>query len=1509
MPSSLVIAAYFGAGAAGVAAATAAWGVAGVVAARFAINFAVSMLVTRLFSSGSANQNIDNGVRQQVPPATTNSLPIVYGDAYLAGVFVDAVLSTDQKTMYYVLAVSQISPNGQFSFDTTKMYWQDQTMTFDGTDQTKVISLTDGAGNVQTKISGNLNIYLYKSNEAGTITALNGTALPSTVMGGADIAVAQRWPSSGRQMNGLAFAIVKMVYNRDAGTTQMQAITFKAAQYLNSTGVAKPGDVWYDYITNDKYGCAMDASIVDAATATALNSYSDQTITYTPAAGGSATQARYRVNGVLDTGQDVLSNLDQIMLSCDSWNQYNAATGKWSIVINKAETTSFAFDDSNIVGEIRVSAFDISASINEVQAQFPSKLNRDQSDYVYLNTPSGLLFANEPVNKYTIALGLVNDSVQAQYLANRMLEQAREDLIVTFATTYNGIQVDAGDVISVTNAAYGWSAKLFRVIKVSEASLPDGNLGAALELNEYNPVVYDDASITAFAATPNSNLSNPNFFTNLVAPTVANINTTATIPHFDIVCGVPATGRTTEITLFYTNVSSPTTTDWKVWSFQSATNSQPFAPSTNVTFTDLNLPTDTYYFAFKVANETGASALSATSTSFNWNPNPTTSAVAGTFLATFSPVTIQVPRNSSLVPSFTGLITKLFGSAAGGSIDFVTSQTDADAAFVNNTWRIGGSSTTGNADISAVNITLGSLTDGGTFAQWAIPTAMSASPATLTVPVRYKSALGVVTQGATAILQYVFQDQGATGSPGTNGNQSANPTLYQWSTTTPSATTGSSTYTWATGVNSSYTGGGGWAATIPANPGTAGIQLWTAIKPTVVTVGTTTSTINWTTGVTVASVTANGANGSNGTNGTNGVNGLQTASPKVYQWAITIPASPTGTSTYTWATSSFTPTPSSWSSSITAAPSAGYTLWAATVNISDTATATTTSINWGLSSIIASGYAGTNGSNGTNGTNGADGTNGTRTAILDVYKWAASAPTTFPSGSSTYTWATGQFTAPASLNGWSLIPPTPVLGQTLWIARTVYADNNTTTTTSITWTASVANPRTASGVDGSTGATGANGARTAVLEIYKWSATTPTTFPSGTSTYTWSNGSFTAPSTANGWSLLPGTSTAGYTLYACSVAYVDTLTTSTSSVTWTTSNAYAVGAAGANGANGTNGANGSNGANGIDGLSSRICYAKSTLTSLNPTPAYYVTTGAGAFPPDNEWGGAEIWQATPPTIFAGEALFQSDGIYNPGTTQTTWNVPYLSNLKVGSLSAITANTGDLTVSGTIQSNTAAISGTTMTGAGAVIYSSGNFALGNPTTNISFDGTQMSLNGNVVATDNINLAAVSVLVNPSLTTSQTFAQPVTINTTYNGFSYTGGATVNPNYEFLTASVSDVSNGFIYSTFFITASSQYVNGGGLFVSGSTSSSTFSLLVNNIEVAIYQVSSSQAATTYTYFNSSNTAIPSPCVISVKLKTVSCTVTTYSAGTVYGYITTPTTPVSTTSNGTQIVVQGFKR
>ena len=627
MVGTLIVAAAAGTTAAGVAASFT------LTAAAFAVNFAVSQIVSRMFADNPESQQ-DMGVRQQVPPSSVNAIPVVYGDASMGGTFVDAVLSTDQKTMYYVLAISSISSAnatlgtsaGVFNFDRTKMYYGDRLITFDGTDLTKVVSLTDEAGNVDTKISGNLYINLYKSSSSGVITSANGAAAPSTVMGGSDIAVAQRWTGT-RQMNNLAFAIVKLVYNRDADTTQLNPITFNVSHYPNGASVAKPGDVWLDYITNQEYGGAVgwlpdgtfSAAFVDTTCVAPLNAYSDETITYTPSGGGSATQARYRINGVLDAGQSVLSNLDRIMSACDSWMTYNAALGQWSVVINKAETTAYAFNDNNIIGDIRVSATDITSSINQIEARFPFKSNRDQAAFVNLETPYALLYPNEPVNKYSITYDLVNDSVQAQYLANRLLEQAREDLIVSFSTTYYGIQVDAGTVVSVTNSDYGWTNKLFRVMKVNEASLPDGSLGAKLELNEYNAQVYDDVSIQQFTPAPNSGLPSVSYFSPLAAPTVTGYPT-ATIPYINVQVFIPTTGRVTFGSLFWTTSATPTATDWKLVTTATTTNNQPVTNGTYYTFANITLNTGTYYFAYNVGNDVTTSTLSPISAALVWNP-------------------------------------------------------------------------------------------------------------------------------------------------------------------------------------------------------------------------------------------------------------------------------------------------------------------------------------------------------------------------------------------------------------------------------------------------------------------------------------------------------------------------------------------------------------------------------------------------------------------------------------------------------------------------------------------------------------------------------------------------------------------------------------------------------------------------------------------------------------------------------------------------------------------------
>ena len=194
---------------------------------------------------------------------------------------------------------------------------------------------------------------------------------------------------------------------------------------------------------------------------------------------------------------------------------------------------------------------------------------------------------------------------------------------------------------------------------------------------------------------------------------------------------------------------------------------------------------------------------------------------------------------------------------------------------------------------------------------------------------------------------------------------------------------------------------------------------------------------------------------------------------------------------------------------------------------------------------------------------GAPGSNGVRTAVLDMYRWSATAPSTFPSGTSTYTWATGAFTAPGTTNSWTLVPDLPVAGQTLYIVRQIFTDTSTSATSAVTWSANTSLAYSSSGV---------NGQRVGILELYQWAASSPTTSPTGTSTYTWATGAFTAPSgAANGWSLTPGAPGVGQTLWAISVRISDNNTSATSTATWGSNTPYAVGYAGTNGQPGERG--------------------------------------------------------------------------------------------------------------------------------------------------------------------------------------------------------------------------------------------------------------------------------------------------------------------------------------------------
>ena len=224
--------------------------------------------------------------------------------------------------------------------------------------------------------------------------------------------------------------------------------------------------------------------------------------------------------------------------------------------------------------------------------------------------------------------------------------------------------------------------------------------------------------------------------------------------------------------------------------------------------------------------------------------------------------------------------------------------------------------------------------------------------------------------------------------------------------------------------------------------------------------------------------------------------------------------------------------------------------------------------------------------------------------------------------------------------------------------------------------------------------TTASASKADTLVIYQWALSLPAN-PSGASVYTWSSGTWSF--TPAGWTLSPGTSPgAGYSLFSATVVLIDSASAATTNFNWSSATVSVSGSVGQ------------------AGNSSRICYAKTTSTSLSPTPLTITTSGDASFPPFNTWGGSETWGATAPSITAGESVYQSDGIYDPGTGLTTWNVPYLSNLKVGQLSAISANLGTITA-GSLNINNKFI-----------VASSGDTTIQSGTT-----GARMEIKNNVI----------------------------------------------------------------------------------------------------------------------------------------------------------------------------------
>jgi hypothetical protein len=604
---------------------------AAVVAGTWAA-FAVSVIATGLAAATSRLLNgagarggggtQDQGVRIQLPPATENKVPIVYGTVYQQGIITDARMSGDNQYMTYTLTLSEYVSSGTWTVG--DIFWNDQKLVFKTSDNdAHIVHYTIQANGEQNENLNNkvkIRVYAGSSESARQIFPV----VPShhqenayDFIPGAD---------STYQMTDLVFAVIELKYDSEKGVTGLPTMTF---QLTNS--VRNPALVWYDYITNTRYGAGFTATEIN--TVTSINTLSTTSVysisneipqnqserwprfsessTLTTA----STLVRYEINGVLSTGDTAKTNLEKINLASATWTTYDHKSGQWKLIPNWLKTQaeidqSFRFSDDNIIGDISISATNLEDLYNRVEFAYASRAVRDQTDYYRNSLDSGYLNALEPVNLLQMSSPLVNNYLQASRIAQIELLQSRSDLVITFTSDYSGLVCEVGDVVRVSNPIYGFQDKLFRITRVRETEGEDGVLACEITAIEYSPSVYVDSTVTDLTYTPISDIITAGSSSSLPPPLAPVASTGTAAASIDLSTVIASGSLPVDSVEFY---YSNTNTGLVNWLTTVAGN---FVAGDTVTGSANTLPAGTYYFRARAGTNGNHSELSDWSAAF-----------------------------------------------------------------------------------------------------------------------------------------------------------------------------------------------------------------------------------------------------------------------------------------------------------------------------------------------------------------------------------------------------------------------------------------------------------------------------------------------------------------------------------------------------------------------------------------------------------------------------------------------------------------------------------------------------------------------------------------------------------------------------------------------------------------------------------------------------------------------------------------------------------------------------
>ena len=498
-----------------------------------------------------STSGIDNGrsimTRDPVAPRR-----LIYGQVLVSGTLVFLhTTGANNQTLHLIIAMA-----GHEVEELGDIYFGDEVVPF------------DGSGDATGFYAGFAHMGKHLGTSTQNVEASLNADAPSV------------WTSAHR-LRGIAYLYIRLNYSAEKfpnGLPNVRCMVKgkKVFDPRTSTTVwsANAALCAADYLEDATFGKGIARARIRSADLIEAANICDENVVLDDA----STEDRYTCHGTIDADQDP----DAVILDLAGAMAGHIVDtgGTWTVRAGAHRTPVLSLTDSDLVEGFTVQARQsrrdsfnrvrgvyISPTTNWAAADFPPISNS-----TYKADDGGIWLDRD------VQFNFTTSPATAQRLAKIELERGRQQITCGGVYMLKAMQCMPGDVVEITRASLGWSAKQFSVVSWDFRLIGEGDnltLGIALELQETAAGVWDWANgeETVVDLAPNTTLPDP--FT-VAAPTSLTATSDATttdlqadggvVPRVRLDWTAPADINVTQGGLIRVEFKPSASSDWRPWS-------------------------------------------------------------------------------------------------------------------------------------------------------------------------------------------------------------------------------------------------------------------------------------------------------------------------------------------------------------------------------------------------------------------------------------------------------------------------------------------------------------------------------------------------------------------------------------------------------------------------------------------------------------------------------------------------------------------------------------------------------------------------------------------------------------------------------------------------------------------------------------------------------------------------------------------------------------------------------